>query len=186
MTEIKDEELVRRTRTGDKQATEELFRRHAGLVRGCARRYFLIGGETEDLIQEGMMGLYGAISSFDERREEGKSFKNFAYLCISRRILDAVKKASRKTKGGVTLLPLDTEMVETGLSPEELLIFSDEQKELRQKMSRALSDFEFKIATMYIDGMTCAEICETTGKPFKSVDNAIQRSRRKLLQIFKR
>ena len=70
-----------------------------------------------------------------------------------------------------------------GLSPEELLILSDEQKEFRQKMSRVLSDFEFKVMTMYMDGMTCAEICEATGKSPKSVDNALQRSKRKLLQM---
>ncbi len=181
----KDEELVSLSRKGDKAAMEELLRRHAGLVRSCARRYFLIGGETEDLIQEGMIGLYRSIHDFDEAREGGRSFKNFAYLCITRQILDEVKKAYRK-KATYGLEPLDVEMVETGLSPEELLILSDEQKEVRQKMSKVLSDFEFKVATMYVDGATCAEICEATGKTPKSVDNAIQRSKRKLVEIYKK
>ena len=161
---------------------EELFRRHKGLVRSCARRYFLIGGETEDLIQEGMLGLCRAVESYDGEREGGSSFKNFAYLCISRRILDAVKKAARAS-GGEQAISLEVGMAESGLSPEELLILSDEQREFRQKMSVALSDFEFKIMTMYMDGMTSSEICEATGKPLKSVDNALQRSKRKLLQI---
>ena len=167
-------------RSGNQEAMETLLRRHSGLVRSCARRYFLIGGETEDLIQEGMIGLYRAIESYDGDREGGSSFKNFAYLCISRQILDAVKRAS---KASAEALPLNGGMAESGLSPEELLILSDEQKEFRQKMSRVLSDFEFKVMTMYMDGMTCAEICEATGKSAKSVDNALQRSKRKLLGI---
>lgn len=89
-----DEELVVLSQNGDKQATEDLLLRHAGLVRGCARGFFLIGGETEDLIQEGMIGLYNAIGEY-RQTEGGSSFKNFAYLCISRQILDAVKRASK-------------------------------------------------------------------------------------------
>ncbi len=183
----KDEELVALAKCGDKYAMEEILRRHAGLVRSCARQYFLIGGETEDLIQEGMIGLYRAVGDYNGDKEKGRSFKNFAYLCISRQILDAVKSVYRKKNGALrSLQPLDAEMVETGLSPEELLILNDERKEFRQKMSKVLSDFEFKATTMYMDGMTCAEICETTGKTPKSVDNAIQRSKRKLLEIFKK
>ena len=180
--EKRDEELVLLSKQGEQDAVEELFRRHKGLVRSCARRYFLIGGETEDLIQEGMLGLYRAIESYDGEREGGSSFKNFAYLCITRRILDAVKKAARSS-GETQPLSLETGMAGSSLSPEELLILSDEQREFRQKMSGALSDFEFKSMTMYMDGMTCAEICEATGKAQKSVDNAVQRSKRKLLQI---
>lgn len=179
-SKMTDEALVLLAQAGDQSAIEELFRRHSGLVRSCARRYFLIGGETEDLIQEGMIGLYRAIGSYDGKREGCSSFKNFAYLCISRQILDAVKKASKMGAEGHSL---NGGMAETGLSPEELLILSDEQKEFRQKMSRVLSDFEFKVMTMYMDGMTCAEICEATGKSPKSVDNALQRSKRKLLQM---
>lgn len=177
-----DEELVLLAKQGGQGAIEELFRRHKGLVRSCARRYFLIGGETDDLLQEGMLGLYRAIEGYDGEREGGSSFKNFAYLCISRRILDAVKKAARSS-AEMQSLSLETTTAERGLSPEDLLILSDEQREFRQKMSGALSDFEFKIMTMYMDGMTCSEICEATGKPLKSVDNAVQRSKRKLLQI---
>ena len=72
------------------------------------------------------------------------------------------------------------------LNPEDLLIISDERKELKQKMSRALSDFEFKVTTMYVDGMSCNEICEATGKSAKSVDNALQRSKRKLQEVLKK
>ena len=175
-----DEELVLLSRAGNEGATDELLRRHSGLVRSCARRYFLAGGEPEDLIQEGMIGLCRAIRNYDGEREGGSSFKNFAYLCVSRQILDAVKKAS---KLNAEALPLNGGMAESGMSPEDILILSDEQKEFRQKMSKVLSDFEFKVMTMYMDGMTCAEICEATGKSAKSVDNALQRSKRKLLGI---
>lgn len=183
--EEKDEKLVALAQTGDKLAMDELLRRHFGTVRSCARRYFLLGGEAEDVVQEDMIGLYHAINDYDGTK--GSSFKNFAYLCISRQIVDAVKTVN-SLKAGMRnhLQPLDAEMVETGLSPEELLILSDEQKEFRQKMSKELSDFEFKVTTTYMDGATIAEICEATGKPYKSVDNALQRSKRKLIEVFKR
>ena len=184
-----DEELVTLAQKGDKQAMEELLIRHAGLVRGCARGFFLIGGETEDLIQEGMIGLYGAIGDY-RQDETASSFKNFAYLCISRRIIDAVKTSARKKNSPLndaTLIGLGAEKELSEYSnPEDWLILRDDRREFRQKMSGVLSDFEFKVFTMYVDGMTCSEICEATGKPFKSVDNAVQRSKRKLQQVFKK
>lgn len=185
---ITDEELVLRSRNGDKQALDELVARYADLVRRRARGFFLVDGETEDLIQEGMMGLYGAVLDY-RQNETGKSFKNFAYLCVSRRIYDAVKRSKSKKNE-----PLNNSVSETLAdfwasevpSPEDEMILSDERKEFRQKMTALLSDFEFKIFTMYIDGMSCTEICETTGKSVKSVDNAIQRSKRKLQPLVKR
>ncbi len=181
----KDEELLDLAKTGDNRAVEELIRRYSYLVRSCARQYFLVGGEPEDLIQEGMIGILNAINGYEKERERG--FKSFAYLCVSRQILDAVKSVYRKKNGRAQSLHLlDTQLAEQGLSPEELLILDDEKKELRQTMSKVLSNLEFKIMTMYVDGATSAEICEATGKPPKSVDNAIQRSRLKLLKIFKR
>ena len=181
-----DEELVLLSQRGEKQATETLMLRHSGLVRSCARGFFLVGGETEDLLQEGMIGLYHAIGDYKDS-DNGRSFKNFAYMCISRQIIDAVKTAARKKN-----LPLNSRtdaewgMVGEAFDPEHLLIMSDERRELKQKMSRALSDFEFKVTTMYVDGMTCAEICEATGKTAKSVDNAIQRSKHKLQTVLNR
>ncbi len=184
-----DEELVALAQKGDKQATEELLLRHAGLVRGCARGFFLIGGETEDLIQEGMIGLYGAIGDYREG-ETASSFKNFAYLCISRRIIDAVKASARKKNSPLNdATPIGIVGAEKELSahfnPEDLLILRDDRREFRQKISGVLSDFEFKVTTMYMDGMSCAEICEATGKTTKSVDNALQRSKKKLQEVLK-
>lgn len=181
-----DEELVKLSKSGDKRATEELLLRHFGLVRGIARGFFLVGGETEDLLQEGMIGLYNAIEDY---KETGKSFKNFAHLCVSRRIIDAVKTSARKKNSplndGVSMA-VEDEWADSSLSPEDLLILNDDRREFRQKISGVLSDFEFKVTTMYVDGMSCAEICEATGKSRKSVDNAIQRSKKKLQEVFKK
>ena len=185
-TTMKDEELVQLSQNGDKHATDELLRRYAGLVRGCARGFFMVGGETEDLIQEGMIGLYHAIMDY-RKKEDGRSFKNFAYLCVSRKIIDAVKISSSKKNAplntGVSMQESE-DFTSSGLSPEDMLILNDDRRELKQKMSRVLSDFEFKVAIMYMDGMRCAEICEMTGKSQKSVDNAIQRSKKKLQALF--
>ncbi len=183
-----DESLVERAQAGDKQATEELLSRSAGLVRGRARGFFLVGGETEDLIQEGMIGLYRAVSEYRTDREGGMSFKNFAYLCVSRRIIDAVKASARKKNvplnNYVSLFQSEWEMPVS--SPEDEVIRGEDRREFLQKMSKELSDFEFRVTVMYMDGLSCAEICEATGKEEKSVDNAIQRSKKKLQKLLKR
>lgn len=179
-----DEELIKLAQREDSDAVELLISRHSGMVRKCARRFFLLGGETEDLIQEGMIGLYLAIVGYKEQ-DGNKSFKNFAQLCVSRRIIDAVKKAaSKKNQPLNTSVSVEGQNLSVAINPEEALILQDERMEFTQKMSRVLSDFEFKVMTMYIEGMTCAEICEATGKPPKSVDNAVQRSKKKLQTIF--
>lgn len=186
--EKSDEKLVELFRAGDKQATEELLLRHSGLVRGIARGFFLVGGETEDLIQEGMIGLYHAVENY-KTGAESSSFKNFAYLCVSRRIIDAVRSAAREKNAPLNSgLRFDDLEFSFGtlVSPEDEMILRDDRREFRQKMSKVLSGFEFKVMTMYIDGLSCAEICEATGKPAKSVDNAIQRSKRKLQEVFKK
>lgn len=176
-----DEQLLAACKNGDGKAVDKLMIRYGALVRARARHFFLWDGDTEDLIQEGMMGLYVAI--VDYRKEEGKSFKNFAYLCITRRLIDAVKKASSKKHP-----PQNMQVPSTHLDAfayalpnmEDEIILSDEWKDFWKKASSLLSDFEYKLFSMYMDGMSCREICETTGKPQKSVENAIQRSKKKL------
>jgi RNA polymerase sporulation-specific sigma factor len=181
-----DEQLVIKAQNGDKQAEETLLLRYRNLVRYCARKFFLVGGETEDLIQEGMMGLFQAVSAYKEK-DGGARFKNFAYLCVSRRIIDAVKASARKKNVPISqCVPMvEADWAVSELNPEDMLILRDDRREFRQKMSRALSDFEFKVTSMYMDGMSCSEICEATGKSEKSIDNAIQRSKRKLQEILK-
>ncbi len=178
-----DEELVALSQGGDGLATEEILIRYAGLVRSLARGFFMVGGETEDLIQEGMFGLYGAIVNY--RKESQNSFKAFARLCVSRRIMDAVRSAASKKNAPLNGYVALTDWLWHGepFSVEDQLILSDEKREFKQKMSKALSDFEFKLMMMYMEGMSCAEICEATGKTAKSVDNAVQRSKKKLQKI---
>lgn len=185
-TQKTDEELVTLSQNGDSQATDELVLRYGDFVRRRARGFFLVGGESEDLIQEGLLGLFSAIQTY-KRGQNGKSFKNFAYLCVSNKIIDAVKRSTSKKNRPLNdsvSTALVEERISPALDPEEEIIALDESKEVRQKMSAVLSDFEFKIFTMYMYGMSCAEICATTGKPQKSVDNAVQRSKRKLLAAF--
>ncbi len=180
-----DEELVALVQNGDQKIEELIFKRYRGLVRSLSRRFFLVGGDMEDLTQEGMMGLYQAMREYDTAKKS--SFKTFAYLCVHRRIVDAVKAASGKKNepllGGISAL---AETLQAGdPSPEDLIILNEEQREFNQKISKILSDFEFKIVVMYIDGLTTLEIGEILGKSTKSIDNAIQRSKRKL-QILKK
>jgi RNA polymerase sporulation-specific sigma factor len=182
-----DEELVRLAQAGDKQAEEVLLLRYAGVVRCRARGFFLIGGETEDLIQEGMIGLYRAIGDFKPQTEGGLSFKNFAYLCVSRRIIDAVKMSARKKNVPLNnyVSLVQSEWALPTESPEEKFIRSEDRREFLQKMSKVLSDFEFRVIVMYMDGLTSLEMCDATKKDQKSVDNAIQRSKKKLQRLLK-
>lgn len=185
----KDEALVALAQSGDMQATEALLCRYADLVKSCARRFFLMGGETEDLIQEGMVGLYAAITDY-RQKSDGSSFKNFAYLCVKRRIIDAVKRASSKKNSplndGISVTEVDGWLIYSNFDPEASLISDDEQRELKQQMLRTLSDFEYKALSLYMEGMSSAEICEATGRTEKSVINAIQRSKTKLQEVLKK
>ncbi|MBQ8374677.1 MAG: sigma-70 family RNA polymerase sigma factor [Clostridia bacterium] len=182
-----DEALVKRAQSGDKAAMEELLVRYGDTVRRRARGFFLAGGETEDLIQEGMIGLYNAIGDYSPE-ENGAQFKSFAFLCITRRMIDAVKSSARlknvPLNNYVSIFDSDWDLFDD--SPEEKMIMLEDRREFIQKMNRALSDFEFRIIVMYMEGMSCAEICAVTGRTEKSVDNAIQRSKKKLQNLVKK
>ena len=185
----KEAELIASAQSGDGRAMEELLSRYANMVKSCARGFFLLGGETEDLIQEGMVGLYAAIVDYRDK-EDGSSFKNFAYMCVKRRIIDAVKRASSKKNSplndGVSAEEVDGWLIYSSFNPEDSLILSDERRELRQEMVRVLSDFEYKVFSLYMEGMSGAQICEATGKSEKSVSNALQRSKSKLQEVFRK
>ena len=182
----RDEVLVLKAQKGDKLATEILLRRYMNTVRARARGFFLVGGETDDLVQEGMIGLYAAIGDF--KAEAGKSFKNFAFLCVTRHILDAVKVSSRRKNGplnnSVSLFdPVLSEFAGEE-TPEDFLLIDESKTEFKMKLMKELSDFEFRVVTMYLEGMSYAQICEATGKDGKSVDNALSRSKKKLQKSF--
>ena len=175
----KDEALVLAAQRGDASASEELLNRYKNAVRARARKYFLVGGEVDDLVQEGMIGLYKAIG--DYKPTQGKTFKNFAYLCVTRRIVDALRAAGRrKAEDALT----DPDAFEGGDTPEDFLLRGESRTEFQMKLLKELSDFEFRVVTMYLDGMSYSQICEATGKDFKSVDNALARSKRKLQKAF--
>jgi RNA polymerase sporulation-specific sigma factor len=186
-TRIKDETLALRAQAGDSAAEQELLLRFTKLVRYHARRYFLVGGEAEDLIQEGMIGLFQAIRSYKPKAEGGQSFKNFAHTCVGRQIIDAVKRATSKKNQPLNdyVSVSDTDFLSSNFDLDEMLIFEEDSRALADTMSRLLTATEFKVFTMYIHGASCAEICEITGKTQKSVDNAVQRSKRKLVQALK-
>ena len=184
-----DEALIVLAQSGDGRAMEEMLCRYADMVKSCARGFFLVGGETDDLVQEGMIGLYAAIIDF-RATGEGSSFKNFAYMCVKRRIIDAVKRASSKKNSplndGISAEVADGWLIYSGFNPEDSLISNDERREIKQEMARVLSDFEYKVFGLYMEGMSNAQICEMTGKTDKSVSNAIQRSKVKLQEALKK
>lgn len=181
-----DEELIARAKNGDKGAESELLIKYTGMVRAKARGFFLIGGEAEDLIQEGMIGLYSAIGTF--RPDGGMSFKNYACVCISRKIIDAVKSSVRQKNlplnNYVSLSGSDFDLIYDS-DAEEAVIRTEDAREFFRKMSGILSDVEFRVVVLYMEGMTYDEISSATGKTNKSIDNALHRAKRKLREIYK-
>lgn len=169
-----------RAQAGEGGATEELLNRYKSAVRARARKFFMEGGETEDLVQEGMIGLYTAICGY--RPDGGKSFKNFAYLCVTRRIYDVLRVAGRRRgcEGA-----FDPDSVSEGDTPEDFVLAGESRAEFHSKLMRELSDFEFRVVTLYLDGMSYASIAEMTGKDMKSIDNALARSKKKLQRAFR-
>lgn len=187
-TKCTDEQLAVLAQSGNQAAQTELLERYAPLVRSRARYYYLVGGETEDLIQEGMMGLFCAISEYGQK-DGALQFSGFADMCVTRRIIDAVKSSGRlknlPLNNYVSIFDSGREFVEPS-DIEAEVIREEERREFLQRISRILSDFEFRVIVMYVDGMTLREICEATGKDGKSIDNAVQRCKKKLEKIIKR
>lgn len=182
---LSDEQLAALSQSGDKTATEQLLKRYKNVVLSIARRFFLSGGETEDLVQEGMCGLYSAIGSF----EEGKTtFSFYAARCIRNRIIDAVKANTGVKHSALNnflpIVEVGEELYSSPQNPEDELIKRENRREFLQRISKTLSSFEFKVTVMYMDGLTMAEISSAAGKPVKSIDNALQRSKHKLFKMF--
>ena len=189
LTDLSDEELCAHSAKGNPRAEEELVRRYGRLVRMCARPLFLAGGDSEDLIQEGMLGLLAAIRSYDPGKEA--SFRTYAEICIRSKLVNAIQAAQRDKH-----LPLNHSIsFETPLfegtseflfsseeSPEDVVIGREELQERIDALKGQLSGFEAEILSYYLGGLICAEIAERVGRSYKSVDNAIQRIRRKIAQ----
>ncbi len=191
--QAEDEELLERVREGDSSALEFLINKYKNFVRAKARSYFLIGADHEDIVQEGMIGLYKAIRDF--KGDKLSSFKAFAELCITRQIITAIKTATRQKhiplNSYISLdKPLyDEESDRTLLDvicgsrvtdPEELIINQEEFDDIELKMSEILSDLERKVLMLYLDGQSYQEISAELNRHVKSIDNALQRVKRKL------
>ena len=187
-----DEALCAQAALGDRGAEETLALRYTRMVRMCARPYFLAGGDSEDLIQEGMVGLLSAIREYQSGR--GVSFRTFAETCIRNRLLSAIKAATRDKHTPLnnyisfetpsfdgntdyaTLLPQS--------DPEELIISREAYTERTNRLKDRLSGFEAKVLGLYLKGLSYTEIAAYVNRPPKSVDNAVQRIRRKVAQQF--
>lgn len=179
-----DEVLCRLAASGDREAEEFLAARYSRLVRICARPYFLAGGDSEDLIQEGMIGLLSAIRGF--RFDEGTAFRVYAEVCIRNRIHSAVKMAVRGKHGPLNgSVSIDSPSFDGSVSalpmadPEDMLIGREERKAQMMALREKLSDFEKTVLELYLNGLSCREIALQTTRSAKSVDNAVQRIRRK-------
>lgn len=188
-----DEDIVEDVRLGDGEALEFLINKYRNFVRAKARSYFLIGAEREDIVQEGMIGLYKAIRDF--KGDKLASFKAFAELCITRQIITAIKTATRQKhiplNSYVSLdKPIYDEDSDRTLldvicgsrvcDPEEMIINQEEFYGLEDKMSEILSDLERKVLMLYLDGRSYQEIAVDLDRHVKSIDNALQRVKRKL------
>lgn len=186
-----DEQLCALAQQGDRTAEELLTIRYFGTVKSCSRPYFLAGGDGEDLIQEGMLGLLKAIRAFSPER--GIPFEAFARMCITRRIYSAVRAASAakheplnhsESIAETPLFDENPEAAHAASDPVSLVIGMEEHREMRQKLLSLLSAFESRVLTLYLDGCSYEEMAAEVGKSVKSVDNAIQRIRRKAAAIF--
>ena len=182
-----DEELCLRASRGDPEAETELVCRYGQLVRACARPLFLAGGDSEDLIQEGMVGLLTAIRGFDPGRDA--SFRTYAEICVRSRLYTAVRAA----QGGKHALLNQSVSFEPPLfdgtnahlfssveSPEDVIIGREELKERLRALKGQLSELEAQILPLYLKGLSCGQIARQVSRSKKSVDNAIQRIRRKM------
>ena len=190
MTDI---ELVALAQSGNDEATDVLVERYKNFVRGKSRTYFLIGADKEDIIQEGMIGLFKAIRDFDVSKQA--QFRSFAELCVTRQIITAIKSATRQKH-----IPLNTYVslsrpvyedesektlidlisAEYIMDPEQIFINQESLGITEQRINSSLSCFESSVLELYINGKTYHEIAEILCKEPKSIDNAIQRIKRKI------
>ena len=192
-----DEELIDSLREGEAPIMDYICNKYKNLVRREAKSMFILGADTEDLIQEGMIGLFKAVRDYDSGRDA--SFFTFAQLCISRQMYTAVQASKRKKH-----LPLNTYVSydmpaggdedsdmrlvdilqsQTELNPEKLLIDKEHNWDLKSRLKEVLSTFEQQVLTYYLEGMDYTAIAKKMQKPPKSVDNALQRIRSKAARL---
>lgn len=190
---LTDNEILERIKNKDENALDFLINKYKHIVKIRARAYFIIGADNEDIIQEGMIGLYKAIRDYNTK---DASFKTFAVLCIDRQIMTAIKQANRKKHSPLnSCLSLDMfvsedekttylENIEQNLSnPEQIVIDKENIYSLKSKINEELSSFEKKVLSLYLKGKSYIYISEKLNKNEKSIDNAIQRIRKKIYKL---
>ncbi len=190
---LPDEQIVELSSEGEKMATEYILAKYKNLVRAKAKTYFLAGADKEDLVQEGMIGLFKAIRDFDPTKQA--SFRGFAEMCIKRQLITAVKTAARQKH-----IPLNSyislskpvyedeaerTLVEVlaqreAVDPEEMFIRREKAEALETEISQKLSNLEQTVFSLYLGGMNYQEIALELDRPPKSIDNALQRIKKKL------
>ena len=186
--------MVMSAQAGDQQACGDLVRRCRAMIRSKARSYYLVGADRDDIIQEGMIGLYKAIRDYDASRLA--SFHSFAELCVTRQIITAVKSATRHKHSplnGYVSLSRSTSMEDEGerllsdilaakgvCDPAEIVVSSWETEFIRSGVVQALSPFETRVLSLYTNGRSYQEIADALGRHTKAVDNALQRVKRKM------
>lgn len=190
LEQLSDEALCQIAASGRAEAEEILVTRYHRLVRTCARPFFLIGGDSEDLTQEGMVGLLKAVREYDASK--AASFRTFAEICIRNRLFSVLRAAARDKHAPLNQsVPLDMPFFDSNpyaagvrdiaqCNPEDVIIDREYTQSVLSGVQKQLSDFETKILGYYLDGLSCREIAETVGRSPKSVDNAVQRVRRKV------
>lgn len=183
---LSDEEVVEVAKSGNEAALNHLMARYRNLVYKISGSYFVNGGELEDIVQEGMIGLYKAVRSFDKKVDS--SFGAFAATCIKRQIITAVKAATRKKH-----LPLNTYVslsdkeaeqppfAPEGEEPLSVILDKEYRHNISVKINRVLSKFELRVLFCYLDGMSYNEIAAIVEKDPKAIDNALYRIKKKLL-----
>ena len=189
-SDISDEELVKLSQGGDTEAEEALIRRYHDSIKGKAHVYFIVGADSEDVIQEGMIGLYKAIRSFKEN--EGSSFKTYANICIDRQIISAIRTAERlkhqplnesislSTPVGEDEGTLEESIVGSDNEPESESVCNDLSEILDGNTGKLFSKLEYAVLTELMKGKNYQQIGETLDKDYKSIDNAIQRIKKKI------
>lgn len=190
---LSDEELVELSASGDRRATEFILSKYKNLVRNRAKAYFLAGADRDDIVQEGMIGLFKAVRDFDITKQA--SFRGFAEMCIKRQMITAVKAATRQKHAPLNSYvslsePIYEDNTERTLvdmlaerkvvDPEEVFLRREKAETLSAEIEEKLSNLEKTVLSLYIDGMNYQEIAVELDRPPKSIDNALQRIKRKL------
>lgn len=191
-----DEEIVAMAQEGNKSAEEYLINKYINYVKAKTKSYFLIGADKEDIFQEGMIGLFKAIR--DYKNDKLSSFRAFAELCVTRQIITAIKAATRQKHVPLNCYlslnkPVFDEESERTLidvlsslhisDPEEVIISKEERKKIEKKMRESLSDLEIEVLKCYLKGKSYQEIACDLDRHAKSIDNALQRVKRKLEKL---